>query len=94
MNKKIEKHLRRIAQPAVYKASLGQIPHYILDKIIDKWIKFLDVAFKIITGITLSLAFLWFFPIYLGLGYERMTVTLLLIILIIIKLGTIRVKVE
>lgn len=94
MKPKLEKNIRKVAYPIILRASLGQIPEKKLGEMLDKYIKFLDIAFKIITGVTISVTFLWFIPVYLGYGYDRVMVILLLVVMAILKFGTIKVKVE
>jgi len=100
MNEKIEKWIREYAWKGMIIANninkrmgvdLGEsrLIHWL-----DKYIKFLDITFKIITGITISSVFLWFLPIYLKLGFERTGVILLLAIFLQIKMGTTKIKIQ
>jgi hypothetical protein len=99
MNKKIEKWIREFAWKGMIKANninkrmgvdLGE-PR--LTKWLERYIKFLDIAFKFITGATISLALVWFFPIYLKIPYDRMTLIVLVIILLQLRFGEIKVKI-
>jgi hypothetical protein len=65
-----------------------------LNKWLDRYIKFLNITFKIITGITISLVFLWFLPTYLKLSYDRIIVILLVVILLQMRFSGIKVKLE
>jgi hypothetical protein len=100
MNVKIEKWIRKTCWNGMIKANninkkmgvdLGETR---LTKWLDRYIKFLNVVFKIITGVTISLVFLFFIPKYLGLGWDRAIACLLLAILLQLKFGSIKVKID
>jgi hypothetical protein len=99
MNAKVEKIIREFAWKGMTRANninkkmgvdLGETR---LTKWLDRYIKFLDITFKIITGATISLALVWFFPIYLKIPYDRMTLIVLVIILLQLRFGEIKVKI-
>jgi hypothetical protein len=100
MNAKVEKIIREFAWKGMIRANninkkmsvdLGEKR---LTKWLEKYIKFLDITFKIITGITISLVFLWFLPTYLKLSYDRIIVILLVVILLQMRFSGIKVKLE
>jgi uncharacterized membrane protein YoaK (UPF0700 family) len=99
MNKKIEKWIREFAWKGMIMANninkrMGvDLGEKRLTKWLDRYIKFLDITFKFITGATISLALVWFFPIYLKIPYERMTLIVLVIILLQLRFGEIKVKI-
>lgn len=100
MNKKIEKWTREFAWKGMMMANninkkMGvDLGEKRLTKWLERYIKFLDIAFKIITGVTISLVFLWFIPKYLGLGWDRTIACLLLAILLQLRFSGIKVKLE
>lgn len=100
MNKKIEKWIRQYAWKGMIKANeinkkMGvDLGEKRLIRWLDKYVKFLIITFKIITGVTFSATFLWFFPTYVGLGWDRTIAILLVIIVVMLRMGTIKVKVE
>jgi hypothetical protein len=63
-----------------------------LTKWLDTYIKFLNIIFKIITGMTISGTFLWFLPTYLKFGWERTGVIVLVVILLQLRYGQTKVK--
>ena len=100
MNAKVEEWIRATCWKGMIKANninkkmgvdLGETR---LQKWLDRYIKFLEITFKIITGVTISLVFLWFIPKYLGLGWDRSMACLLLAILLQLRFGSIKVKLE
>jgi len=100
MNKKLEKWIRQFVWKGMIKANninkrMGvDLGEERLSRWLDKYIKFLNIAFKFITGFTFSATFLWFFPTYIGIGWERTIAVLLVIIIAMLRVGTIKVKVE
>jgi hypothetical protein len=98
MNPKIEKWIRTYAWKGMIIANninkkmgvdLGEKK---LTKWLDTYIKFLNITFKIITGMTISGTFLWFLPIYLKLGWERTGVIVLVVIFLQLRYGQTKVK--
>jgi hypothetical protein len=71
---------------------LGQLPESWAEKAFNWYIKFLEVFFMISTSVTFTLAFVWFFPVYLKRGYEPSIVILLCIIALWLKYGTITIQ--
>ena len=98
MNEKVEKFIRKTCWKGMTRANninkkmgvdLGETR---LAKWLDRYIKFLNIAFKFITGATVSLALVWFFPIYLKIPYDRMILIVLVIILLQLRFGQTKVK--
>jgi len=100
LNKKLEAFIRKTAWKGMTKANninkkMGvDLGEERLTRWLDKYIKFLDLAFKIITGVTFSGLFLWFLPIYLHLSYDKIAVILLMLILMQMRFGATKVKLE
>lgn len=100
MNAKVEKWIRATCWKGMIKANninkkMGvDLGEERLTKWLEKYIKFLNIVFKIITGVTISGVFLWFIPKYLGLGWDRAIACLLLAILLQLKFGSIKTKFE
>ena len=100
MNKKVEEFIRKTCWKGMIKANninkkMGvDLGEKRLTRWLEKYIKFLDTTFKIITGATVSLALVWFFPIYLKIPYDRMILIVLVIILLLLKFGSIKAKIE
>jgi hypothetical protein len=99
MNKKIEGWIREFAWKGMIKSNninkkMGvDLGEERLTRWLEKYIKFLDVAFKIITGATLSLALLWFFPVYMKVPMDRMILILLVIILLQLRMGKTKIEI-
>jgi len=81
MNKKLENWLENFTRKSLLKTS-PDLPEKWREKLIKGYIKFLSFSFKVITGITLFVAFTWFFPIKLGWGWNKTTIVILISILI------------
>jgi hypothetical protein len=100
MNAKVEKIIRKTAWSGMIAANninkkMGvDLGEQRLTKWLDKYIKFLDIVFRFITGATLSLALIWFFPVYLKISYERMILVVLVIILLQLRFGQTKIKME
>jgi len=98
MNKKIEKWIREFAWKGMIKANninkkMGvDLGEKRLTKWLERYIKFLDITFKIITGVTISGTFLWFLPTYLKFGWERTIAIILCAILLQLRYGSIKTK--
>lgn len=99
MNAKVEKWIRTFAWKGMIKANninkkMGvDLGEERLGKWLDRYIKFLDIIFKIITGVTFSLTFMYFLPTYLGLGWTRTGVILLFVIFLQLKMGTTKIRI-
>jgi len=100
MNDKVEKWIRKTCWNGMIKANninkkmgvdLGETR---LTRWLDRYIKFLNIVFKIITGVTISGTFLWFFPIYLKLGWERTGVIVLVVILLQLRYGKTKIIID
>jgi hypothetical protein len=94
LGEKIEKSARKNLYPIVKFAGLGQIRDETLAKIFEGYIKFMKWLFKAITMLTISTSLLWFFPIYMKLGWERVIAIILVLILLQVRYGKISVKIE
>lgn len=100
LNKKVEEFIRKTCWKGMIKANninkkMGvDLGEKRLARWLDKYIKFLNITFQFITGATISLALVWFFPIYLKIPYDRMTLIVLVIILLQLRMGKTKVKLE
>lgn len=92
MKKRTKEKLRSKLFPILIWASFNQVPMTIVEKIWRWYIKFLEIFFIISTSITFTIAFTWFFPIYLNRGYELSITILLCIIVLWLKYGTITIQ--
>ena len=92
MNKKVEKYLILVCRKSFRKAVFGQFSNEWVEKWVINYVKFLDIASKITYSIAIMFSFAYFFPIYVGLGYERTTLIVLIIILLHLRLGKTTVK--
>jgi hypothetical protein len=91
---KVEKSARKFLFPIVQKAGMGQIDDSVLAKIFEGYIKFMKWLFKVITMLTISTSLIWFFPVYVGLGIEKVILITLIIILLQLRYGKISVKID
>lgn len=100
LNKKVEEFIRKTCWKGMTKANninkkigvdLGEEK---LSKWLDRYIKFLNITFKIVTGLTISLTFLLFLPKYLHLTYDKIAVIVLVALLLQLRFGSIKVKFE
>jgi len=100
MNVKVEKWIREFAWKGMIMANninkrMGvDLTEERLMRWLDNYIKILNIAFKFITGATLSLALLWFFPTYLRIPVDRMILVVLVIILLQLRFGQTKIKIS
>ena len=106
MNPKIEKWLKKkvdstvdISGRIINNLSLKKIKEVIwteeqLYKFKEASLKGIKLVFQIIFGVSVSLTFLLFFPIIIGISYERVTLVVLVVIMLLLKFGKIKVKIE
>lgn len=99
MHKKLEKWIDEATWKALLKTKqltvkMGVDIYSIelLQKIHRGYMKFLTVAFNIITMATFSLAITWFFPVYLHVPMERMILIMLVIIVLQLRYGKTQAK--
>jgi hypothetical protein len=93
INDKTWKALMKVKQ---FSANIGADIYSMnfLTKLHKGYMKFLNVAFHIITMATISLSLLWFFPIYLHVAYDRMMLIVLVLILLQVRYGSMKVTSE
>lgn len=81
MNEKIRENIYRNVKKSLEIALIKDFPNLNFDKIINFWLDLTDKVFKIITGLTLTIAFVWFFP-SLGIKTDKLIIILLCAILL------------
>jgi predicted Na+-dependent transporter len=94
LKEKTKLRLEKIIRPTLKKASLGQLSDEFIEKWVQGYIKFLNWMTKVTASISIMVSFAWFFPIYVGLGYERTILIVLLIILLHLRFGTTDIKLK
>ena len=87
MNKKIEDKIRNIVTKTTMKANKGRLRLQTINKIIDGYMKFLNVAFKISTGIAFGFCFIYLLPVRFGMSWDRIMVIMLLLIFFQLRFG-------
>jgi len=101
MNKKVESWIRKktwkslmMVKRITARMGVNIYSNELLTKIHEGYMKFLNIAYNIISAVTVSGTFLWFMPIFLKLGWERTGVIVLVVILLKLQFSKINVKVE
>lgn len=78
---KIEQTIFKAMKPILESILIAEFPNLDFDKIIYFWIDLMNKLFKIITALSLTLAFIWFFP-SLGVKSDKLIIILLCAILL------------